>query len=102
MAASSDTLQPTAARHLRLGIALFVLSWLPFPLLLLAILRALGFLQSDQAGTQFVVALWGLQYELGLVGLWLAGKESIAVVKQGGWRKLPAACWRALRYGSAD
>lgn len=85
--------------RLRLGIGLFVLSWVPFPLAVLAILRSMGYLQSAQAGSAFVAIMWGAQYLIGFVGLFFAGKESIGVVRQAGWRHLPSACWQALRYG---
>ena len=74
--------------RLRVGITLWVLSWVPYGLILGA------------SGWWFTVTL-GFEIVLGLVGLALAGSEFAAAVKQRGWKGAPAAAWRAMRHGES-
>jgi hypothetical protein len=80
---------------LRVGLSLFVLSWLPIAQLYIWIAD----LHGDDAG-QARLTIWGLQAIVGVVGLVLAGVAAKAVVKRVGWRHLPKVLWSMLRTGS--
>ena len=43
------------------------------------------------------LVIWGIQIVVGLVGVALAGKETIAMAKRLGWRQTPREVWRLLR-----
>ena len=75
-----------AAARLRLGISLWLLSWIPIPILL------------GISGTGRYV-IWGIQIGVGLIGLALAGSAFFEAVKQLGWKRAPAALGRALLHG---
>ena len=83
----SDSPHPRrAAAKLRAGILLWLLSWVPIPIL---------FGISGWAR----YAVWGVQIVVGLAGLALAGSAFFDAVKQLGWRRAPAALGRALIHG---
>jgi hypothetical protein len=82
------------AFRLRIGVALFVVSWLPIAQLWIWI----GNLQGDDAGEVRGV-IWSIQTVIGIIGLILAGAAAKGVVKHVGWRRLPKALWTMLRSG---
>ena len=75
-----------AAARLRLGIVLWLLSWVPIPILLG--ISGIG---------RYVI--WGVQIVVGLIGLALAGSAFFEAVRQLGWKRAPAALGRALLHG---
>jgi hypothetical protein len=40
--------------------------------------------------------MWACQYAIGLLGLYIAGREAISLVRDQGWRKLPYNIWCVL------
>lgn len=72
-----------------MGIALIVVSWLPVAQVALAIMHDNGKLTSDHASQTFRLVVWGVQFMIGFVGLWLAGSVAIQTAKQSGWRAAP-------------
>ncbi len=83
------------ALRLRLGVGLFVLSWLPFAQLYI---WAAGL--HGSAADRARIAIWTIQVIVGFVGLLIAGSAAKAVTKTVGWRRLPGALWSMLRTGS--
>jgi hypothetical protein len=71
---------------LRLGISLWVLSWVPYGLIL------------GLSGAWLTVA-WAVEIAMGIVGLALSGTEFARAVKDRGWRGAPAVAWRAMLRG---
>ncbi len=72
--------------RLRLGITLWILSWVPYGLLL------------DLSGAWLTVA-WTVEVLLGILGLAIAGTEFAQAVKARGWRGAPAVAWQAMLRG---
>ena len=72
--------------RLRLGVVLWLLSWVPYGILL------------GLSGAWLSVTL-AFEITLGIVGLALAGSEFAQAVKQRGWRGAPRVAWSALRHG---
>ena len=71
---------------LRLGVTLWLLSWVPYGIIL------------GLDGVALTLA-WTFEVVLGLVGIALAGSEFAQAVKRRGWRGAPAAAWHALIHG---
>jgi hypothetical protein len=71
---------------LRLGVVLWLLSWVPYGILL------------GLSGAWLTVS-WAFEIALGVAGLALAGTEFAQAVKQRGWRGAPRVAWSALRHG---
>lgn len=71
---------------LRLGIGLWVLSWVPYALIL------------GLSGVWITVA-WTVEILLGLVGLAIAGTEFAQAIKKRGWKGAPAVAWQAMLHG---
>lgn len=71
---------------LRLGILLWILSWIPYGLLL------------GLSGISLTIA-WTVEILLGIVGLALAGTEFAQAVKDEGWKRAPAVAWRSFLHG---
>ncbi len=72
--------------RLRLGVVLWLLSWVPYGVIL------------GLDGTALTLA-WGFEILLGIVGLALAGTEFAQAVKAKGWKRAPGVAWHALRHG---
>jgi hypothetical protein len=71
---------------LRVGVLLWLLSWVPF-----AVIFGLE-------GAARTVA-WIVEITIGVVGLALAGTEVAGTVRASGWRKAPGIAWHALIHG---
>jgi hypothetical protein len=71
---------------LRVGIVLWLLSWVPYGILL------------GLSGVWLTLS-WAFEVALGVTGLALAGTEFAEAVKQRGWRGAPRVAWRALLHG---
>ena len=90
MAATRDIPKHGHAASLRLrgGIALWLASWIPLPLIL-----------GITGPARYVI--WGLQFAIGAAGLALAGSVFVAAVKAVGWKRAPSVLWHALLRGDA-
>ena len=84
------------ALRLRAGITLVVLSWFPFAQL---IIWATAMTEPDAGKLR--VTIWTIQVLVGLIGIALAGAESIRLARHLGWRHTPTALWTMLRTGQA-
>jgi hypothetical protein len=71
---------------LRLGISLWILSWVPYGIIL------------GLSGLWLTVA-WAVEIAMGIVGLALSWTEFARAVKDRGWRGAPAVAWRAMLRG---
>ncbi len=71
---------------LRLGITLWVLSWVPYGLIL------------GLSGPWLTVA-WIVEVLLGVTGLAIAGSEFAEAVKLRGWKGAPAVAWHTMLHG---
>lgn len=71
---------------LRVGITLWILSWVPYGLLL------------GLSGARLTFA-WTVEILLGVLGLAIAGSEFAQAVKARGWKGAPAVAWRAMLHG---
>jgi hypothetical protein len=80
------------AGRIRLGVGLVIVSWLPVAQLTIRFSGASGTHAND-----IRVVIWTIQILVGLAGVAIAGKETIALVKSVGWKALPRAVWRLLR-----
>jgi hypothetical protein len=76
---------------------LWIASYLPLPVAGAAILHKFGLLYGEAATRRFIAVAWALQLLLGFVGLCVAGREVISIIKQQGWRRMPATLWLVLR-----
>ena len=84
------------ALRLRAGITLFVLSWFPFAQL---IIWAAAMTEPDAGKLRLTI--WTIQFLVGLIGIALAGAETIRLARNLGWRHTPTALWTMLRTGQA-
>ena len=71
---------------LRIGITLWILSWVPYGLIL------------DLSGPWLTFA-WTVEILLGITGLAVAGTEFAHAVKDGGWKGATSIAWRAMIHG---
>src|SRR6476659_3086442 len=88
--------QQRRAIRIRIGVALVLLSWLPIAQVAIWLTSASG----DQADRMRAV-IWGIQVAIGLIGVALAGRETIQIAKSVGWRNAPCVVWGLLRSPSA-
>ena len=74
--------------RLRIGIVLWLMSWMPIAVLV-------------GADTEERAAIWTAQVVIGILGLALAGTAFGKMVKSVGWRHAPGFAWRTLLHGEA-
>lgn len=74
--------------RLRIGIVLWLMSWVPFAVIVGA------------DGTERA-AIWTAQVVIGILGLALAGTAFATMVKTVGWQHAPGAAWRTLLHGQS-
>ena len=84
------------ALRIRFGVCLVVASWLPIAQVTIW-LTAPSSSQADR--TRAVI--WGIQVVVGLIGVAVAGSQTIQVAKSVGWRGAPRAVWRLIRSPNA-
>jgi hypothetical protein len=72
--------------RLRIGVVLWLLSWIPFAILV-------GATGSAR------LLIWTVQVIVGIVGLAIAGTVFAATVRSVGWRHAPPVVWRSLIHG---
>jgi hypothetical protein len=82
--------------RIRIGVALVVASWLPIAQVTIWLISASG----DEADRLRAV-IWGAQIVIGLVGVAIAGAETIQIAKSVGWRRSPGVVWRLMRSPNA-
>ncbi len=73
---------------LRLGITLWILSWVPYGVIF------------GLSGVALTLA-WTVEILLGIAGLAIAGTEFAQAVKDRGWKGAPAVAWRAMIHGQS-
>lgn len=73
--------------RLRVGIILWLLSWIPYGIIL------------GLSGLWLTVS-WGIEILLGISGLALAGSEFAEAIKGHGWKHAAPVVWRAFRDGA--
>ena len=78
----------TALVRLRVGIVLWLLSWVPYGVIL-------------GLHHPWLQVTWAIEVALGVVGLALAGTVFAAAVKTAGWRHAPGVAWNGLRSHSS-
>jgi hypothetical protein len=80
------------AVRIRLGVALVVVSWLPFAQVAIWPVGATGS-HADRVR----LGIWWIQIVIGLAGVAIAGKETLDLAKSVGLKKLPGAAGTLLR-----
>ncbi len=85
--------------RLRIGILLIILSWFPFAQILIEVAHSNNKLSSEHSANIFRLAVWTVQFIIGLFGLWLAGKVVADQIKHDGWKRTPANVWRIFLHG---
>lgn len=73
--------------RIRLGVVLWILSWVPYGLIL------------GLSGASLTVA-WTFEILLGIAGLGVAGSEFAQAVKDKGWKGAPSIVWNSLLHGT--
>ena len=84
------------ALRLRLGLGMFVFSWLPIAQVTIAIAG-----WSDGTADAVRVGVWSAQWLIGIAGLLIVGRTAAGEVRKVGWRRTPTVLWHMLRTGRA-
>jgi hypothetical protein len=92
-ASDGSVISPNGVR-IRLGVGLVVLSWLPIA----QVVIALDSLSGSQA-EKMRLTIWGVQIVIGILGVAVAGRPTVDVVKRVGWRSAPRVLWGLLWRG---
>lgn len=93
---TAPTISPT---RVRLGIALFVLWWLPVYLAVPAVVELFGEANNAHARRLIAIGIVTLQTIAGLAGLYLLGKELAVKLRTVRLRRMPVIVWRIVKSG---
>lgn len=85
--------------RLRIGILIWVISYMPFPVVILAIEHSMGNFTTPTESGKFLFISYLIQFLIGFVGLFMAGSETIKLIKHSGWRPLPRNLIRVVLHG---
>ena len=85
------------AFRVRLGVALIAVSWLPVAQTWIWLASL-----SGTPAEEVRAAVWTAQVLLGLAGAAIAGRETVRVAKNVGWRRMPRTIWNLVRPGGGD
>lgn len=85
--------------RIRVGLIIWVCSFLPLPSIALHTLHDQGKFTTAQQSSTFLAVCYSLQFLLGFIGLIIAGSAAAGLVKSAGWRKIPAVLWRVVIHG---
>lgn len=85
--------------RLRVGILLIILSWILLAWAAIILAHHNHHLTSPAASNSFRAGVWAVQFAIGFIGLWLAGKVAVGVVRKDGWKRVPANLWRLFWKG---
>ncbi len=94
--AKSSSVKTVSSGRVRFGIILWIVSYLPFPVVIAGWLHESGKLTDAKSTSTFIAVSWGIQFAIGFVGLYIAGKEAITMVKDQGIKKLPKNLWYTI------
>ena len=86
-------------RRIRIGVVLMLASWIPAPLVVDVIVSLMSSVPSSSTQHTITAIAWTCEVLIGLVGVWLAGAESVSVMKSVGWRQTPKVVWGILVHG---
>ena len=84
------------ALRIRFGVCLVVASWLPIAQVTIWLTAP-----SSSQADRIRAVIWGIQVVVGLIGVAVAGAQTIQVAKSVGWRRSPGAVWRLIRSPNA-
>ncbi len=84
------------ALRIRFGVCLVVASWLPIAQVTIWLTAP-----SSSQADRIRAVIWGIQVVVGLIGVAVAGSQTIQVAKSVGWRRAPRAVWRLIRSPNA-
>jgi hypothetical protein len=88
--------------RLRVGVLLIVVSWLPIAQAVISMSQHYGDLTNESSSGEVRLIIWGIQFAIGFVGLWLAGKVAWESAKSDGWRRVPGNVWRLFWTGHGE
>ncbi len=99
-----DTLKKTeiSPSRIRFGLLIWVVSYLPFPLLIISLLHFFGYLTSDKSTALAIGVMYGIQFIIGFIGLYIAGKDTILILKRNNYRKMPGILWQIIIHGNYE
>jgi hypothetical protein len=83
--------------RLRLGVLLVGIWWIPIWLLAPIIAHVTG---GPVGSVTITVAI--VQTVIGLIGVLIAGRQALKIVRHTGWRAVPRKIWRALWTGRIE
>ena len=83
--------------RLRLGVVMIGIFWIPIWLLAPLVARLV-----DQPVGSITIAIALVQTVIGLIGVLLAGRQTLTIVRHTGWRAVPAKIWHVVWTGKLN
>jgi len=93
---------PVSVARLRIGLVVWVVSYLPVSIPLAAWLYSIGMLPTVKSQTIFIAVTWGIEILIGWIGLFIGGKQILVMARSTKTRHLPKLVWRAIWTGRID
>jgi len=85
--------------RIRLGIILFIISWLPLEPLIVIIAHHHHIARGWKSSSIALIILWIVQFIIGLIGIYFIGKELVKESRRFGYKRAVVNLWYIFLHG---
>jgi hypothetical protein len=88
--------------RVRVGIIFFIIFWIPIWLIVPLLGKFVFGSDGAIVNNHVTIIIGTIQGIFGLLGLWLAGKQALTIVRKTSYRKMPKIFWHILWSGQIN
>ena len=85
--------------RIRLGVILFIISWLPFEPLVVILAHRHHVADGWKLSTIALIILWIVQFIIGLIGIYFIGRELMKESRRNGYKRAIVNLWYIFLHG---
>jgi hypothetical protein len=85
--------------RIRLGVILFIISWLPFEPLVVILAHRHHVADGWRLSTIALIILWIVQFIIGLIGIYFIGRELMKESRRYGYKRAIVNLWYIFLHG---
>lgn len=87
--------------QIRLGVILFIISWLPFEPLIVILAHRHHVADGWRLSIIAIIILWIVQFIIGLIGIYLVGKALMKESRRFGYKRAIINLWHIFLHGQS-
>jgi hypothetical protein len=85
--------------RVRLGVILYIISWLPFEPLVVIYAHHYHVADGWKLSTIAILILWIIQFTIGIIGIFIVGREVMKESQSYGYKKAVVNLWHIFLHG---